>query len=381
MIEVRFLGSAHAFDDGEGVDVETLARAMSRALKRTIDARDVTFLARGRAFRANERANGNLATMAREEKNGILRVMMVIPSTSTSTSKLGKKRTGEWARTSATTTTSERSSDASAAETGVDVDARAKAWRATGFVGLRACSLLEIPEDVFALGARARAVDVAGNRIRRVPRSLGDLIHITRLVLSDNALRERDAIPWCAFASLSELTFLDVSSNAMEALPDAAPAFGALESLSLARNELVSVPDAFFANAPKLRHLSIAYNAIEALPCAPPMSLEYVDARANRIRRVPESYAALIRLQTLTLDGNAIDVDGIPSVVLKSTEALYELSLHGNPVKLESLRNVDGWNEFDARRKARANKALDSRVMLGSSVFDEGADKERYRRH
>jgi len=45
------------------------------------------------------------------------------------------------------------------------------------------------------------------------------------------------------------------------------------------------------------------------------------------------------------------------------------------------LRDINGWDAFDARRKARANKALESRVMLGSSVFDEGADSQRFVRH
>ena len=33
------------------------------------------------------------------------------------------------------------------------------------------------------------------------------------------------------------------------------------------------------------------------------------------------------------------------------------------------------------RRKKRADKALESRVMLGQNVFDEGADEDRFIRH
>ena len=55
--------------------------------------------------------------------------------------------------------------------------------------------------------------------------------------------------------------------------------------------------------------------------------------------------------------------------------------MHGNNVGMEELRDRPGWSVYDARRRARAGKVLESRVMLGDKAFDEGADIERFHHH
>ena len=394
MIVVKGGGAddAYAFDEVE-LKIETvgdLVRAVDEASRGALSARDATFLSRKRRFRGDE-CDLDVRAMVDECKGRVFKVMMVRSAAqSRNVATGGTSRGVEALRAS-------RLAKAEAAAASKkqpqrclnEMEARQKAWRATGVVGLRGVALVDVPPEVYALGERARVLDVASNALESLScNALGTLVNMTRLVLRDNAL---GALPWSAFETLSALTFLDVSGNALESLPscddaDVAsppPSFAALESLSLARNKLKRIPDGFFTRAPKLRHLSVANNALEELfpRAAPPRAIEYVDASSNRIRRVSETFASLPRLQSLVLDGNAIDIDGVPSAVLLRAEALVELSLHNNPVKLDALRDIDGWNAFDARRKARANKALESRVMLGSSVFDEGADSQRFVRH
>jgi hypothetical protein len=394
MIVVKGGGAddAYAFDEVE-LKIETvgdLVRAVDEASRGALSARDATFLSRKRRFRGDE-CDLDVRAMVDECKGRVLKVMMVRSAAqSRNVATGGTSRGVEALRAS-------RLAKAEAAAASKkqpqrclnEMEARQKAWHATGVVGLRGVALVDVPPEVYALGERARVLDVASNALESLScNALGTLVNMTRLVLRDNAL---GALPWSAFETLSALTFLDVSGNALESLPscddaDVAsppPSFAALESLSLARNKLKRIPDGFFTRAPKLRHFSVANNALEELfPRAPPpRAIEYVDASSNRIRRVSETFASLPRLQSLVLDGNAIDIDGVPSAVLLRAEALVELSLHNNPVKLDALRDIDGWDAFDARRKARANKALESRVMLGSSVFDEGADSQRFVRH
>ena len=52
----------------------------------------------------------------------------------------------------------------------------------------------------------------------------------------------------------------------------------------------------------------------------------------------------------------------LPSAILKGCTALARLSLHGNPITLEQLREADGWAEFKARRCAKADKQLEMQV-------------------
>ena len=49
------------------------------------------------------------------------------------------------------------------------------------------------------------------------------------------------------------------------------------------------------------------------------------------------------RLRSLQLDHNRINLAGIPPVLLSSSPSLAELSLHGNNVLMEELRETPGW--------------------------------------
>jgi len=249
---------------------------------------------------------------------------------------------------------------------------------------MRGMGATEIDDAVFELGERVRVVDAAGNALTGVTPAIERLTNLTRLTLRDNALRA-DGVPWSSFASLRALTFLDLSGNRIDSVPaDAALAGASLRTLSLARCGLSKrLPETFFRSLRKLRHVSIAENALETLPAFDENEeLEIVDASRNKhVRRIPDSYAKLAHLQSLDVSGNSIDADGVPVALLRDATSLAELSLRDNPLTLESLRTRDGWDAFDARRKKRADKALESRVMLGRHVFDEGADEDRFIRH
>ena len=49
---------------------------------------------------------------------------------------------------------------------------------------------------------------------------------------------------------------------------------------------------------------------------------------------------------------------GVPGEILKGCASLARLSLHGNPLTMEQLRTSDGFQEFDARRCASADKQV-----------------------
>lgn len=41
---------------------------------------------------------------------------------------------------------------------------------------------------------------------------------------------------------------------------------------------------------------------------------------------------------------------------------------------------LDGWSEFDKRRKDKYTKQIDMQVMVSTSGFDEGADVEQWQK-
>ena len=65
---------------------------------------------------------------------------------------------------------------------------------------------------ILPAGDAARAVDLHGNRLTRVPSSVRALSSLTRLRASDNALA-LDGVPWSALASLGTLTVLHLDGN------------------------------------------------------------------------------------------------------------------------------------------------------------------------
>ncbi len=224
------------------------------------------------------------------------------------------------------------------------------------------------------------------NRIASLPAPrVAALVNVTKLRLSGNDVCSLDDF-FHSLAALPALTTLALEDNAIAVFPTPTPgSFPRLEELTLDGNALTSLPDAFGegASMQSLRRLGVSGNALRSLP--PSLGscprLDAIDARRNAIVAIPESFAAASMLRSLLLDGNRVGVGGVPTSVLAGCAQLCELSLRDNAATMEELREIDGWDAYETRRKARAGKVLESRVMLGERAFDEGGDVERFRRH
>ena len=68
----------------------------------------------------------------------------------------------------------------------------------------------------------------------------------------------------------------------------------------------------------------------------------------------------------------------MPAEVLRGCEELATLGLHGNPISLQELQALDGFDAFEERRRKKYDKKVDMSVM-GSEGFDQGADSEAHR--
>lgn len=227
--------------------------------------------------------------------------------------------------------------------------------------------------DDDALAVKVRVLDYSRNAIRDVDARVSRLKNVTRIVLRDNDVI---SVPWESLAAL-KLTFLDLSGNAHLGGAMSTPLVF-LQTLNLARCGLTSEQLRFEGFA-SLRHVCVAGNKLKTLPdFADCPDLEVIDASENEISFAPAALGRLRALRSLNLAKNAITLAGVPSALLTDASSLVELVLHDNPVSMESLREIEGWDAFDARRRARASKSIDSSVMLSSTVFDEGGDVDRF---
>jgi len=111
-----------------------------------------------------------------------------------------------------------------------------------------------------------------------------------------------------------------------------------------------------------------------SVPSAPSTSGTNPESKyaGNSIEDVPSSICNLVCLKSLSLNGNKIRQ--LPQNLLKDCTALQSISLHDNPITMDQFQQMNGFNEFEARRRKKFDKQIDSRVMMGSTALDEGVD-------
>ncbi|KAE9460988.1 hypothetical protein C3L33_07115, partial [Rhododendron williamsianum] len=272
-------------------------------------------------------------------------------------------------------------------------------WKATGVIALSQCNLRAIPDEVWNCGPSARVLDLSHNSVEDVPAKIGCLSSIQKLLLNANEIRD-NSISWEGLTSLKSLTNLSLSQNylhsiaiiktcvlvlyvkseiylilsslhSLTTLPSSLDALACLTQLDIANNKLTSLPD-------EIGHLT---------------QLQVLKANNNRLNRalslytgyapfplvlgnVPHLWSIYCNVpngvQALHLSNNGLK--SLPPTLFKMCIRLSTLDLHGSEITMDLLRQLEGWEDFDKRRRLKLQKQLDFRAG-GSAEFDEGADK------
>ncbi|KAH9309270.1 hypothetical protein KI387_037181, partial [Taxus chinensis] len=93
-------------------------------------------------------------------------------------------------------------------------------------------------------------------------------------------------------------------------------------------------------------------------------SLVEADFSSNLLGELPSTLGNLQNIKVLQLANNGLR--SFPAKILKGCSQLSTLDLHGNEVTIEDLREVEGWAEFDERRRSKHSKQIEFSIM-GSS--------------
>lgn len=250
------------------------------------------------------------------------------------------------------------------------------AWKTTGIISLRDRRQEIVPNRVWAIGPAARVLDLAGNCLKRFPADVRQLINLQKLRLSDNGLRD-EQIDWHGLVMLKQLTTLALDHNLLTCVPAEVAELCELKVFSAAYNKMVQVAEEF-GFLSKLEKLNLSHNCLKELPSSFGQCRQLVEAdfSANFLRDIPSSLGCLAKLKVLNLNYNALKT--FPCEVLKGCQDLITLGLHGNELTVEYLRELEGWKEFDERRKAKHSKQLEFSVLDTSGGFDEGADSQHW---
>ncbi|XP_020099486.1 plant intracellular Ras-group-related LRR protein 7 [Ananas comosus] len=252
------------------------------------------------------------------------------------------------------------------------IDSRANRiarWRSTGIVALRDGKLKTLPDELFQVDKFVRTLDLTNNKIAEIPPEIDRLLTLQRLVLAGNLLEFLPA----NIGNLRNLKAITLDGNRMSVLPDELGSLSRLERLSISGNSLISLPKTI-GNLRSLLLLNVSNNKLKSLPesIGDCISLEELQANGNSIDDLPSSICNLIHLKSLLLNNN--NIRQLPQNLLKECKSLQNISLHDNPISMDRFQQMEGFDEFEGRRKKKFDKQIDSNVMMSSTALDEGLD-------
>uniref|UniRef100_A0A7N1A9F5 Ubiquitin-like domain-containing protein n=1 Tax=Kalanchoe fedtschenkoi TaxID=63787 RepID=A0A7N1A9F5_KALFE len=243
-------------------------------------------------------------------------------------------------------------------------------WKRMRVISLSSSNLKAIPEEVWACGSSIRLLDASNNTIRGVPSQIANLTSLDRLDLSKNDIVD-DSLSWEGVMQL-KLSSLFLSQNHLTTLPPALGTMTSLVHLVVADNKLTSLP-AEIGLMTELKTLNARNNRITSID--PSIGnckyLLELDLSSNLLSEIPQTVGNLQNLKELYLSNNGLKA--VPSSLFKNCTSLRKLDLHRTEITMNMLREMEGWNEFDERRRAKTQNLLDYR-SLHSTDFDEGAD-------
>ncbi|CAL8241725.1 unnamed protein product [Gadus morhua 'NCC'] len=252
---------------------------------------------------------------------------------------------------------------------------RSRSIHPMAFQGLKKLHTLHMYNNLLervprGLPRRAKTLMILHNAISEIGRN--DLIFLYTLIelnLSYNRLTN-SKLNRDAFRKLRVLETLDLSGNALQAVPLGLPR--SLQVLRIKDNKLSSVPDGALAGLAKLKEINLSDNQLKLnsvyqgawmelsslttldlsgnllshIPSDLPESLEYLHLASNRISSVPPSaFQGTPNLKGIFLRSNRLSVDSVSESALAFLTQLQVLDLGRDSPEFPPFRPGDRLQE------------------------------------
>ncbi|XP_020685636.1 LRR repeats and ubiquitin-like domain-containing protein At2g30105 isoform X4 [Dendrobium catenatum] len=231
-----------------------------------------------------------------------------------------------------------------------------------------------LPDDVWDCAPFLIKMEFSSNSIEELPNKIGILKSLNKLYLNDNHLCD-EKFSWDGLSQLKSLTVLSLNTNRLTTL---SPSLGELTSLSeldISMNKITCLPDELGC-LNRLQILKARSNRISSVPASIGNCslLNEVDLSANILTELPETFGQLRNLKVLHLRLNNLKT--LPSTLFKFCQKLSVLSFFGTQITNDYLRQAEGWQAFDRRRRGKYVKGVDPEAGP-SRAFDKGDDSEK----
>lgn len=189
-------------------------------------------------------------------------------------------------------------------------------------------NLWHIPSSVFQFDGSMVLLG-ACNRILEFPSRVKVLENLIRLDFADNRIRNIKAL-----THLHKVRSADFSGNRIRRLPRGMGELEALRELNLDRNRIRFFPEKF--NFPdSLIHLHLGFNSLDSIDSRifALKNLEELNLRGNEINDIPFEITELSQLKKLDLTGNCLSVEAASRFIalLPKLTNLFELRIGDNP--------------------------------------------------
>ena len=171
------------------------------------------------------------------------------------------------------------------------------------------CGLTTFPEEIFTLADTLEILDLSGNALSALPHDLARLHRLRIIFCSNNAFTELPTV----LGQCPQLSMIGFRANQIRSVPATALP-PALRWLVLTDNQITELP-LEIGRCHQLQKLMLAGNRLQALP--PEMAgctrLELLRIAANRLTALPDWLLQLPRLAWLAFAGNPMHQAAAPT--------------------------------------------------------------------
>ncbi|CAB3399242.1 unnamed protein product [Caenorhabditis bovis] len=173
-------------------------------------------------------------------------------------------------------------------------------------IRMRNNNLTKLETSIFYINPSLHTVDLSGNRIRRISSDSTNIMPTQRLDLSNNQLT---SIPGLPLKNMEELIFLNLSSNPIKIIEEAAIYASYLEVLDVSHCDIAIIEAGAFSHVPMLHTLIVSGNknlvSISSHSLANSTAVFTLDVRSTGLRYFP--FGIMESLRTIYISDVRLD--------------------------------------------------------------------------